>query len=155
MGRCVFVDATVNIFVSLEVTIFLRAVASATVVTISREHRPHTLPLFHLCGKLVLKFIFTQASCSAVVHACDSRNTARIGLSLVVQRPRFQLPPEVSTLTGGEFQSMVRPSTSTSHTPGPPTAWLVMFHADWCSASGNIQPMFGALARRFVLLRYL
>ena len=69
----------------------------------------------------------------------------------MVQRPRFTLPPEVSRLTGGEFQSMVRSSTQA---PGPPIAWLVMFHADWCSASVNIQPMFGALARRLVLLPY-
>ncbi|CAB1106114.1 unnamed protein product [Ectocarpus sp. CCAP 1310/34] len=55
---------------------------------------------------------------------------------------------EVSTLNPGEFQSMVR--SSSAQAPGDRVAWLVMFHADWCSSSRNLQPMFGALARRCV-----
>ncbi|CAM9166812.1 unnamed protein product [Scytosiphon promiscuus] len=67
--------------------------------------------------------------------------------SLVVPYPRFALPAEITSLTPGDFQSMVR--SSSAHTPGQRVAWLVMFHADWCSASHNLQPMFGALARRY------
>ncbi|CAN0226575.1 unnamed protein product [Ectocarpus sp. 6 AP-2014] len=67
--------------------------------------------------------------------------------SLVVPYPRFVLPSEVSTLNPGEFQSMVR--SSSAQAPGERVAWLVMFHADWCSSSHNLQPMFGALARRY------
>lgn len=58
------------------------------------------------------------------------------------------LPLEVASLTPGEFQSMVR--SSSAQAPGQRVAWLVFFHADWCSASHNLQPMFGALARRCV-----
>ncbi|CAM9338576.1 unnamed protein product [Pylaiella littoralis] len=66
--------------------------------------------------------------------------------SLVVHYPRFALPPEVTSITPGEFQAMVR--SSPVQPPGQRVAWLVFFHADWCSASHNLQPMFGALARR-------
>lgn len=66
--------------------------------------------------------------------------------SLVVPYPRFLLPPEVTYLSAGEFQSMVR---SPAQAPGPRVAWLVMFYADWCGASHVLKPMFGALARRY------
>lgn len=69
--------------------------------------------------------------------------------SLVVPYPRFLLPPEVTYLSAGEFQSMVR---SPAQAPGPRVAWLVMFYADWCGASHVLKPMFGALARRCVML---
>eukprot|EP00752_Nemacystus_decipiens_P013491 g11950.t1 len=53
---------------------------------------------------------------------------------------------EVTHLSPGEFRSMVR---SPAQAPGQRVAWLVMFYADWCSASHNLKPMFGALARRY------
>lgn len=67
-----------------------------------------------------------------------------IGMSLLLQAPRFALPPEVEKLQAGEFQSVVRSADAS----GKNVAWLVMFHADWCSGSTNLQPMFAALARR-------
>eukprot|EP00904_Undaria_pinnatifida_P003660 jgi/Undpi1/13295/HiC_scaffold_8.g02957.m1 len=67
-------------------------------------------------------------------------------VALVVQYPHFALPTEVKALSPGDFQSMVR--SSAVNATGPQVAWLVMFHADWCSGSNTIQPMFGALARR-------
>eukprot|EP00903_Cladosiphon_okamuranus_P017444 g16068.t1 len=66
--------------------------------------------------------------------------------SLVVSYPRFLFSPEVTCLSPGEFQSMVR---SPAQAPGQRVAWLVMFYADWCSASHHLKPMFGALARRY------
>ncbi|CAN0470628.1 unnamed protein product, partial [Scytosiphon promiscuus] len=65
---------------------------------------------------------------------------------LVVQYPRFNFPAEVKTLSPGDFQSIVR--SPAAHATGQQVTWLVMFHADWCSGSNNIQPMFSALARR-------
>lgn len=77
-----------------------------------------------------------------------AKTNAPPGCSLVVQRPRFPLPSGVATLSSGEFQSIVR--SSSAQATRQQVAWLVMFHADWCSACTNIQPMFGALARRCV-----
>lgn len=97
---------------------------------------------------LTLKYIATSVkTCTAGVQQALTQISAPTACSLVVQYPRFSLPPEISMLTAGEFQSMVR--SSSPQATGQRVSWLVMFHADWCSASHNIQPMFGALARRY------
>lgn len=59
MGRCVFIEDIVHIFVSCVVMVFKHRFGS----NISSEDRPQTL-----CGSLVLVFIITLASFFAVVR---------------------------------------------------------------------------------------
>ncbi|CAM9765885.1 unnamed protein product [Discosporangium mesarthrocarpum] len=68
-------------------------------------------------------------------------------LAMALHPPRVVMPAEVEALSPSTFQSLVR--SPPAHTLGTAMTWVVMFHADWCSACINLEPMFMSLAKRY------
>ncbi|CAM9104190.1 unnamed protein product [Choristocarpus tenellus] len=124
----------------------LEVIGLASVTIISKYRKIATLDEF-----LDRLFFLGKTTVAVLLYFIDIRLSLAFSicwavLSMTVPVPRLAMPPGVESLSPVSFQSRVR---SPVQTPDKKIAWLVMFHADWCSASVNLEPMFGALARRY------
>ncbi|CAM9721756.1 unnamed protein product [Chrysoparadoxa australica] len=124
----------------------MEIVVLATVMVASKYKKIATFD--ELLGKA---FLFGKLGVGALLYKVNMTWCAwylafNLALWLALRPPRHAFSADITDLTPATFEENARKlSRAKRVTP----AWIVMFHADWSSASTNLEPMFGELARKY------